>query len=46
MVTVAHLGTKMDKNDTFTIEVKPDGAASLVIERTLPSVIDKVNTLN
>jgi len=45
-VTAAHLATKLDKDDTFTIEIKPDGTASLVIGRTLPSVIDEVYTLN
>ena len=45
-VNLNALGTALDADDTFIIELKPDGGASVVIERTTPSVIDKVNDLN
>ena len=45
-VNVAHLGTKLNEDDTFTVEVKPDRGSALVIERTTPSVIDNVMYLN
>ena len=45
-VDISHLTTKVDADDTFVLEIKPDGGASIVIERTTPSSIDKVNDLN
>ena len=42
-VDISHLTTKLDADDTFILEVKPDGGASIVIERTTPPTIDKVN---
>ena len=44
-IDVSHLTTQLDANDTFIIEVRPDGASSLILERTTPAVIDKVNNL-
>ena len=37
--------TLLDKNDEFTIEVKPPQGASLIIQRTLPSRLDTVMDL-
>jgi len=37
--------TLLDKNDEFTVEVKPPQGASLIIERTLPSRLDTVMDL-
>ena len=45
-VNVSQLTTALSTNDTFTLEVKPDGGASIVIERTIPAVVDKVTDLN
>lgn len=45
-VDVSQLSTRLDEDDTFIIEIKPDGGASLTIERTTPSVIDPVTNLN
>ena len=45
-VNVANLATRLNANDTFTIEMKPAKGSSLIIERTTPAVIDKVNDLN
>ncbi|MCH8191017.1 MAG: flagellin [Chloroflexi bacterium] len=39
------LTTDPDEYDQFTIEVKPDGGAALIFERTLPAVIDDVMDL-
>jgi flagellin FlaB len=43
---VSQLSTRLDEDDTFVIEVKPDGGSSMVLERTTPSVIDVVTSLN
>ena len=45
-VNVANLATRLNANDTFTLEMKPARGASLIIERSTPAVIDKVNDLN
>ena len=45
-VNVANLTTRLNANDTFTLEMKPAKGSSLVIERTTPAVIDKVVDLN
>ena len=45
-VNVYNLSTRLNANDTFTMEMKPSRGSNLVIERTTPSVIDKVNDLN
>ena len=45
-VDVSKLSTRMAKNDTFVLEMKPDKGSNLIIERTTPGVIDKVNDLN
>ena len=37
--------TLLDKNDEFTIEVKPPQGASLIIQRTLPARLDTVMDL-
>ena len=37
--------TLLDKNDEFTVEMKPPQGASLIIERTLPSRLDTVMDL-
>ena len=42
-VNISHLTTKLADDDTFVLEIKPDGGASVVIERTTPPTIDKVN---
>ena len=42
---VTSSGTLLDKNDEFTIEVKPPQGASLIIQRTLPSRLDTVMDL-
>ena len=39
------LATDPDEYDQFTIEIKPDGGAALIFERTLPAVIDDVMDL-
>ena len=39
------LATDPDEYDQFTIQIKPDGGAALVFERTLPAVIDDVMDL-
>ena len=39
------LATDPDEYDQFTIEVKPDGGAALIFDRTLPAVIDSVMDL-
>ena len=44
-VNVSTLTTGLKENNTFTIEMKPKGGSNLVIERTLPAVIDKVMDL-
>jgi archaeal flagellin FlaB len=44
-VDISHLTTKLDKDDTFILEIKPDGGASVVIERTIPPTVDKVNSM-
>ena len=45
-VNVANLTTRINANDTFTLEMKPAKGSSLIIERTTPAVIDKVMDLN
>ncbi len=45
-VNVANLVTRLSDSDTFTLEIKPARGASVVIERTTPAVIDKVDSLN
>ncbi len=44
-VDISHLTTKLDADDTFVMEIKPDGGASIVIERTTPPTIDKINDM-
>jgi flagellin FlaB len=44
-INVPKLSTRLNADDTFTIEINPDGSSSVVIERTTPAVIDKVNDL-
>ena len=39
------LATDPDEYAQFTIEVKPDGGAALIFDRTLPAVIDSVMDL-
>ena len=45
-VNVSKLSTRLQTGDTFTIEIRPDGSSAMVIERTTPAVIDKVNDLD
>lgn len=45
-VDISNLTTKLDADDEFVLEIKPDGGATVVIERTIPPVVDKVNDLN
>ena len=45
-VDVSHLSTRLGANDTFTLEVKPEGGSSLIIQRSTPSNIDVVTSLN
>jgi archaeal flagellin FlaB len=45
-VNVSQLGTALDADDTFTIEIKPDRGSALVIERTTPGVVDDIMYLN
>lgn len=41
-VNVSQLTTTMDEDNVFTLEIKPNKGSALVIERTLPGVIDNV----
>jgi flagellin FlaB len=45
-VNVAGLGAPLAEYDQFTLEVKPAKGSALVVERTLPAVIDDVMNLN
>ena len=45
-VDVSGLSPRLGVSDKFTLEVRPKQSASLVIQRTLPSSIDKVNNLD
>ena len=45
-VDVSGLSPRLSISDSFTLEVKPKGGSSLVIERTMPAVVDKVTDLN
>ena len=45
-VDVSHLSPRLSADGTFVLEVKPDGGTSMTIQRTLPSVIDEVTTLD
>ncbi|MDA0797185.1 MAG: hypothetical protein O2884_00685 [Chloroflexi bacterium] len=42
---ISHLTTKLDADDTFVMAITPDGGASIVIERTTPPTIDKINDM-
>ncbi len=44
-IDVAHLNPRIQTEDTFILEIKPRGGASLIFERTTPVAIDKVNDL-
>ena len=39
-VTLTALSPALDEYDTFTIEVKPAKGSALIIERTIPAVVD------
>ena len=45
-VDVSGLATALDANGRFTLEIKPNSGSSLVIERTIPAVVDAVMYLN
>ena len=45
-VDVSNLSPRLAADDTFTLEVKPEGGSSMTIQRTTPSVIDAVTTLD
>ena len=44
-VNVTTLTTRLDEDDKFTLEVRPAKGSTLILQRTTPSVIDKVNDL-
>ena len=44
-VDLSNLSTRLDADDTFVIEVRPQAGATLVIERSIGPVVDKVNDL-
>ena len=44
-VNVTTLSPVLDADDTFTLEVRPAKGSTLVLVRTTPAVIDKVNDL-
>ncbi|MDA1036280.1 MAG: hypothetical protein O3B65_05300, partial [Chloroflexi bacterium] len=44
-VDVSHLAPRLNEDDTFILEVRPQASATVVIERTTGAVIDKVNNL-
>ena len=45
-IDVSQLATRLSADDEFTLEIKPERGASIVIQRRTPAVIDKVNDLN
>ena len=45
-VDVSQLSTRLGADDEFRIEAKPARGNSIVVERTTPPVVDKVNDLN
>ena len=45
-VDVRSLATRLNEDDTFTLEVRPAKGSVLILERTTPGVIDKINDLN
>ena len=45
-VNVSQLATSLDADNKFTLELKPNRGSALIVERTLPAVIDDVMYLN
>jgi archaellin len=45
-VDVSQLSNRLVADGEFRLEVRPARGSSIVIERTIPSVVDKVNDLN
>jgi len=45
-VDISGLSTALDEDDTFTLEIKPEKGSALIIERTIPAVVDTVIYLN
>lgn len=45
-VDVSGLSPRLSISDSFTLEVKPKDGSSLVVERTMPAVVDIVTDLN
>ncbi|MEE8517589.1 MAG: archaellin/type IV pilin N-terminal domain-containing protein [Dehalococcoidia bacterium] len=45
-VNVSNASPSLDADDEFIIEIDPESGSTLVIERRLPPVIDKVTDLN
>ena len=45
-VDLRGLVTPMDEDDTFTLEIKPEKGSVLIIERTIPPLVDDVMNLN
>ena len=45
-VDVSQLSDRLTAAEDFTMEIRPDQGATIVIERTTPPVIDKINDLN
>jgi flagellin FlaB len=45
-VNLTALGTPLSTSDQFTLEIKPAGGSTLVIQRRIPAVVDGVNDLN
>ncbi len=44
-VDLSQLSTRLDEDDTFILEIRPQSGATLVIERSIGPVVDKVNDL-
>lgn len=45
-VNISQLATRINADDTFTLELKPDQGSAVVIQRTTKSVVDDVMYLN
>ena len=45
-VNVSQLAISLDADNKFTLELKPNRGSALIVERTLPAVIDDVMYLN
>ena len=45
-VELSGLTTALTEDNTFSLEVKPERGSAIVIERTIPAVVDDVMNLN